>query len=171
MDLKQTGRQKRFPLFDIALLLVLALAVIGAAYWAANRQGAPTVELRYTVRFSDVDNAYSGNLAEGKTLYTSGGDGVGVIGYVEISRAQEKRFDASATLADGDLYRYLTTDSSEKSDVTVTVTVTAEKRDGGYFVGDKRIAAGTAHSWMVNGFYGDGLILTVREAEPSGNEA
>lgn len=163
MDLKRTGGKKRFPLFDIALLLLLTLAVIGAAYWAANRQGAPTVELRCTVRFSDVDNLYSGNLAEGKTLYTEAGDAIGVIRSVEISRAHEKRFDPSAVPADGESYRYQTVDSAEKSDVTVTVTVTAEKRSGGYFVGDRRIAAGTAHSWMVNGFCGDGLILTVQE--------
>ncbi len=166
MDLKQTGGKKRFPLFDIALLLLLALAVIGAAYWAANRQGAPTVELRYTVRFSDVDNLHSGNLAEERTLYAEAGDALGVIRSVEISRAREKWFDPTAVPADGESYRYLTADSAEKSDVTVTVTVTAQKRDGGYFVGDKRIAAGTEHRWMVNGFCGDGLILTVQEAEP-----
>ncbi len=162
LDEKRSKKKRRFPLFDIALLVLLALAICGGIYWATHRAETPTVELTYTVRFSGVDNAYSGTLSAGKTLYTVAGDEMGKIQSASASRALESRFDGSAVTGDeSEQYRYIQTRSTDKSDVVVTVLVTAEARDGGYFVEGRRIAAGMEVSAMVSGYLGTGLILTV----------
>ena len=168
MDLKTEGKKRRFPLFDIALLLLLALVVAAGVYWATSREEQPTEELLCTVRFSGVDNAYSGIFTEGATLYTSTGEVLGEIRKVTTSRALEAYFDAgTAEPGENGLYAYTYTRSGERSDILLTVRVTAEVRDGGYFVGDHRVAAGTALDAMVTGYRGQGLILTLKQEEQS----
>lgn len=169
---KTTKKKRRFPLFDIAVLLLLALTVIGGSYWATHRQSeVPTGEIVYTVRFAGVDNAYSGTLAEGKTLYSTSGIAMGEIEAVSVTRALEKRFDGSVSLAEGEEYRYTEVRSTEKSDVVITVRVTAEVRDGGCFVSGNRIAAGMTVDAMVTGYLGEGQILTVLTAENAEQQA
>ena len=162
MDLKSSGRKWTFTLFDLALVLLLALAAVGGAYWMTHRAETPTEELLCTVRFSGVDNAYSGTFAEGATLYTASGEVIGVIRSATVSRALESSFDAATAEPDmNGLYAYTYTRSGERSDILLTVHVTAEVRNGGYFVGDTRIAAGISMDAMVTGYLGQGLVLTL----------
>ena len=162
MDLKTEGKKRRFPLFDIALLLLLALVVAAGVYWATHRESRPTEELLCTVRFSGVDNAYSGTFTEGATLYTASGEPLGEIRTVTVSRSLEAFFDADTAEPDANgFYAYTYARSGERSDILLTVRVTAEVRDGGYFVGDHRVAAGTTLDAMVIGYQGQGLILTL----------
>ena len=166
MDLKTKEKKRRFPLFDVALLLLLALVIAAGVYWATSREEQPTEELLCTVRFSGVDNAYSGTFTEGATLYASTGEAIGEIRGVTVSRALEAFFDADTAEPDENgLYAYTYTRSGERSDILLTVYVKAEARDGGYFVGDHRIAAGTELDAMVIGYRGQGLILTITQEE------
>lgn len=166
MAVKNEGKlnKKRLPLFDIALLAVLIFGVIGVAYLMTHRAEVPEVELVYTVRIEDVDNAYSGTYVQGGKLYSPSGLVMGEIESVSVARAVDVRFDESVLTEDGE-YRYIETRSAEKSDVTVTVRVTAEVRNNGYFVESNRIAAGMQVETMVAGYFGEGLILTVTPIE------
>ena len=164
MDLKTKEKKRRFPLFDVVLLLLLALVIAAGVYWVTTRDEQPTAELLCTVRFSGVDNAYSGTFTEGETLYTSSGEVLGEIRAVTVSRALEAFFDADTAEPDENgLYAYTYARSGERSDILLTVHVTAEARDGGYFVGDHRVAAGTALDAMVIGYRGQGLVLTLTQ--------
>ena len=171
MDLnRKTERKKRrFPLFDVALLLLLALTVAAGVYWVMHRGETPTAELVCTVRFSGVDNAYSGTFAEGETLYTSSGAVLGEVRAVAVSRTMEAYFDAQDAEPDAaGLYAYTYARSDQKSDVLLTVHITAEMRDGGYFVGSNRIASGVFLDAMVPGYRGQAMVLTLtREEEQS----
>lgn len=170
MDLKTEGKKRRFPLFDLTLLLLLVLAVAAGAYWATHREAVPTEELLCTVRFSGVDNAYSGTFAEGKTLYTASGDAIGEICTVEVTRAMEAFFDGNTAEPDANgLYAYTYARSGDRSDILLTVSVTADARDGGYFVGETRVAAGVTLDAMVTGYHGQGLILSL-SMMPQANE-
>lgn len=164
MDLKKEEKKRRFPLFDIALLLLLLLVIAAGFYWAMNRAEQPTAELLCTVRFSGVDNTYSGTFTEGALLYTSSGECLGEIRTVTVSRALEAFFDGDTAEPDASgLYAYTYARSGERSDILLTVRVTAEARDGGYFVGEHRVAAGTMLDAMVTGYRGQGLILTLAQ--------
>lgn len=156
--------KERISLFDIALVAVLVFAVLCIAYLMTHRTQAPTVELVYTIRIEDVDNTYSGTYAQGGKLYTASGTVMGEIENVSVSRASDLCFDENVLTEDGE-YRYTEERSDEKSDVTVTVRVTAEKRNGGYYVANNRVAAGMRVDTMVAGYFGEGLILTVRTIE------
>lgn len=172
MDLKTEGKKRRFPLFDVALLLLLALAVAAGVYWATHREETPTAELFCTVRFSGVDNAYSGTFTEGATLYASSGEPLGEIRQVAVSRALEAFFDGDTAEPDvNGLYAYTYTRSNERSDILLTVHVTAEARDGGYFVGDHRMAAGSTLDAMVIGYRGQGLILSLAVPTQEGEQS
>ncbi len=167
MAVKTEGKhvnKRRLPLFDIALLTVLIFGVLGIAYLVTHRAEAPTTELVYTIRIEDVDNAYSGTYAQGGKLYSASGLVMGEIESVSVARAVDLRFDESVLTEDGE-HRYIETRSAEKSDVTVTVRVTAEMRGGGYFVGGNRVAAGMCVETMVAGYFGEGTILTVTPIE------
>ncbi len=167
MAVKKEGKRidkRRLPLFDIALLAVLIFGVIGVAYLVTHRAEVPEKELVYTVRIEDVDNAYSGTYVQGGKLYSPSGLVMGEIESVSVARAVDVRFDESVLTEDGE-YRYIETRSAEKSDVTVTVRVTAEVRNNGYFVEGNRIAAGMQVETMVAGYFGEGLILTVTPIE------
>ncbi len=168
MDLnRKTERKKRrFPLFDVALLLLLALAIAGGVYWVAHRGETPTAELVCTLRFSGVDNEYSGMLVEGDMLYASSGEALGEVHAVTVSRAKEAYFDAQDAEPDAaGIYAYTYTRSDQKSDILLTVHMTAEMRDGGYFVGNNRIASGVFLDAMVPGYRGQGLVLTLTREE------
>ena len=156
--------KERISLFDIALAAVLVFAVLCIAYLMTHRAQAPTAELVYTIRIEDVDNAHSGTYAQGGKLYSASGTVMGEIVNVSVSRATELRFDESVLTEDGE-YRYTEERSDEKSDVTVTVRVTAEMRNGGYYVANNRVAAGMRVDTLVAGYFGEGLILTVRQIE------
>lgn len=167
MDMKTDGtkQKKRLPLFDIALLLLLAVAITFGFYWATRHQKVETAEIVYTVRFEDVDDTCGGALAEGKNLYTQHGSPMGEILTAQLSRAYTQTFDSTQSYADGQEYSYASVPVSGKSDVLVTVRVTAEVRNGGYFVGGNRIASGMEVDAMVEGYLGQGTILTVKRAE------
>lgn len=167
MAVKTEGKhttKRRLPMFDIALLTVLIFGVIGVAYVMTHRAEVPTTELVYTVCIEDVDNAYSGTYVQGGKLYSASGLVMGEIESVSVARAVDVRFDESVVTEDGE-YRYIETRSSEKSDVTVTVRVTAEIRGGGYFVDGNRVAAGMHVDTMVSGYFAEGLILSVTPIE------
>ena len=165
------ANKRRLPLFDIALLIVLVFGVIGIAYLLTHRAEVPTTELVYTVRIEDVDNTYCGTYVQGGKLYSPSGIVMGEIESVSVARAVDVRFDESVLTEDGE-HRYIETRSAEKSDVTLTVRVTAEVRGGGYFVRNNRIAAGMQVETMVVGYYDEGVILTVSPVEnQSENEA
>lgn len=168
MDLRESDgtkrNRRRLPLFDVALLLLLIIALIGGLYWATHRTAAPECELTYTIRFAAVENAHSGSFAVGKSLYLwsendSGRTAIGSIVYADVTRAKVYTFDpATAT----EPYRYTQTRSTESSDILITVRVVAQERDGGYFVNGVRIAAGMTLPAMVDGYLGEGRILTVQ---------
>lgn len=170
-ETNRKASKRSLPLFDIALLFLLVLAIVGGVYWVMHRETVPQTELVYTVRLSGVDNTHSGSFAIGKTLYLSGEAGtpasIGGITHVEINRALEKSF-SSDNLQGNPPYSYTQTRSSEKSDLILTVRVSAQKRDGGYFADGVRIAAGTKLSVMVDGYCGVCSVLTVAEAEQQG---
>lgn len=164
MDVKkETKKKRRVTLFDVALLLLVVIAVAAGAYWVTHRAQTPTAELTYTVRFSGVENEYSGLFAEGKMLYTETGVAMGEIAGASVSRAREARFDSGAVYDAEQTYRYTETRSTTESDITITVKVIAEVHDGGYFVNGNRVAAGLRVDAMVTGYLGEGLILTVEE--------
>lgn len=169
MDMRTDGTQKkqkrRLPLFDIALLLLVAVAIAFGFYWATRHQKVTTAEITYTVRFEDVDNAYSGALAEGKSLYTQHGSPMGSILKAALSRASQETFDTTQVYTEGVEYSYSAVTVEGKSDVLITVRVTAEVRNGGYFVNGNRIASGMEVDAMVEGYLGHGTILTVEQAE------
>ena len=162
---------RRLPLFDIALLLLLAVVIAFGLYWATRHQKVTTAEITYTVRFEDVDNEYSGALAEGKSLYTQHGSLMGIILEAKISRALEQTFDSTQAYTEGAEYSYSTVTIQGKSDVLITVKVTAEVRNGGYFVGGNRIASGMEVDAMVEGYLGQGTILTVEQAQTPASAA
>lgn len=165
MDMKTKGKKRRFPLFDIVLLLLLALVVAAGVYWATNREDQPTEDLLCTMRFSGVDNTYSGTFTEGAMLYTASGEPLGEIRSVTVSRSIEAFFDGNAAEPDENgLYAYTYARSGERSDILLTVHVTAEVRDGGYFIGEHRVAAGAMLDAMVFGYRGQGLVLTLVQA-------
>ncbi len=169
MDLRTDGTKKkqkrRLPLFDIALLALLTVAIAFGFYWATRHQEITAVELVYTVRLEDVDNAYSGALAQGKTLYTRDGTPIGSILETEITRAWEEAFDSTLPYAEGTEYAYSKVTIPGKSDVLITVRVKAEAYQGGYFASGNRIASGMEMEVMVEGYLGRGKILTVEPAE------
>ena len=169
MDMRTDGtkQKKKLPLFDIALLLLVAVAVAFGFYWATRHQKVETVEILYTVRFEDVEDAYGGALAEGKSLYTQHGSVMGEILTAKLSRAMAQTFDSTQIYAEGQEYAYTEEPVVGKSDVLITVRVTAEVRNGGYFVGGNRIASGMVVDAMVEGYLGQGTILTVERAENS----
>ena len=172
MDMRTDGtKQKKLPLFDIALLLLLAVAIAFGFYWSSHHQKTETAEIVYTLRFEDVENAYGGALAAGKSLYTHQGALMGRILYAELSQATEEVFDSTQTYGEGQEYAYSAVPVSGKSDVLITVTVVAEVRSGGYFVGGNRIASGMEVDAMVEGYLGQGTILTVEKAETPASAA
>lgn len=157
---KTNKKERKLPLFDIALWTVIVLAVLGGVYVMTHRSQAAATELVYTIRIEDVDNKYSGTFVSGGTLYSESGVAMGKIEEVGVSRATERRFDGNAVTEEGE-YRYIETRSSEKSDVLLTVRVTAEMQNSCYFVGGNRIASGMRVETMVAGYFGEGVILTV----------
>lgn len=172
MDLKTEQKKWRFPLFDFALLLLLVLVVIAGAYWAMHRGKTPTEELVCTVRFSGVENTYSGTFSEGMTIYTASGEALGVIRSAAVSRALEASFDADTAEPDANgVYAYTYTRSDQRSDILLTIQVTAEARDGGYFVGETRVAAGIVLDVMTVGYRGEGSVLTLAHGEVQEGDA
>lgn len=166
MDLRNDGKQtkKKFhlPLFDIALLLLIALAVAAGSYWVSRRGEKESVVVEYTVRFENVDNAYSGALAEAEALFSASGLLMGEVTDSQVTRSVEKTFDLHTSYSEGAEYHYTETASAEKSDVLLTVKVKAVLSDGGYFVEGNRIAAGMSVDAMVAGYIGQGEILRVK---------
>ena len=167
MDMRTDGtkQKKRLPLFDIALLLLLAVAVTFGFYWAARHKTTEAVELIYTVRFLCVEDDYGGAFEEEKTLYTKEGVVIGSILEVAHTRSAEQTFNPVQAYVEGEQYSYDSVPVQGKSDVLLTVRVTAEVRNGGYFVNGIRIASGTELDAMVEGYLGHGAILTVEKAE------
>ena len=166
MDMRTDGKQTkkfRLPLFDIALLLLIAIAVAGASYWVSTRGEVETAVVEYTVRFEQVDNSYSGALAQSKELFSTSGLSMGEVVTSRATRSTEKTFDLHTSYVEGGEYRYNETGSANKSDVLLKVRVTVEVRNGGYFVQSNRIAAGMTVDAMVAGFAGQGEILSVKQ--------
>ena len=166
MDMRTDGKQTkkfRLPLFDIALLLLIAIAVAGASYWVSTRGETETAVVEYTVRFEQVDNSYSGALAQSKELFSASGLSMGEVVTSRVTRSTEKTFDLHTSYVEGGEYRYNETGSANKSDVLLKVRVTVEVRNGGYFVQSNRIAAGMTVDAMVAGFAGQGEILSVKQ--------
>lgn len=164
-DNQQTKKKFRLPLFDIALLLLIAIAVAAGSYWVTQRGETETAVVEYTIRFEQVDNLYSGALAEAKELFSASGLSMGDVKSARVSRSVEKSFDLHTSYVEGGDYHYSETDSELASDVVLTVRVTAKLQNGGYFVENNRIAAGMTVEAMVAGFAGHGEILTVSVVE------
>ncbi len=167
-DSKQTKKKFRLPLFDIALLLLIAIAVAAVSYWVTTRGETEMAVVEYTIRFEQVDNNYSGALAEAKELFSDSGIIIGEVISSQVSRSVEKSFDLHTSYVEDGEYHYAETGSATESDVVLTVRVTVKLQNGGYFVEGNRIAAGMTVEAMVAGFSGEGEILTVaRIAEPT----
>ncbi|MBQ3935352.1 MAG: DUF4330 family protein [Clostridia bacterium] len=164
--MRQTQKKEnKFPVFDLVLILVIALAVAGGVFWVVSRQNIRKTEIVYTVRFSNVSNEYGGRLAEGKTLYLITGEPAGVISDTTVTRSTVRTFDGASS-ADADVsYTYTETKSDEFSDILATVRVTADEKTGGFFVGAQRIAGGVRVRMMTGGFASEGEILTVLKEE------
>ena len=159
-------KENKFPVFDLVLILVIALAVAGGVFWVTTRQNVQKVDIVYTVRFENVSNEYGGRIAEGKTVYTAAGNEIGVVQSVEVSRSVRRTFDGTVSEERSEPYSYSESVSEEYSNVTATVRVTADEKAGGFFLGDQRIAGGMTVRVMIGGFAADGAILTVeKEAE------
>ncbi len=161
-------KEKKFPVFDLVLILLVALAIAGGVFWVMNRQQVRSQEIVYTVRFEQIGNDYTGLFAEGKTLYATDGTPIGTITAVTVSRSVTKTFDR--TPSEGRTqYAYKEVRSQDSSDLLVTARVTSESKSGGYFVGSLRLAAGLPIRVMVGGFEAEGtvLALTPQEEEAS----
>lgn len=158
-------KENRFPIFDLVLILLIALAVAGGVFWIRQRQNVQKVDVTYTFRMDAVSNDYSGYFAADKTVYSEAGVVLGTISDASVTRAVIRSFDATPASEPDHIYTYSESRSTEKSDVILTVTVTAEKKSGGYFADSVRIAAGNTISVRISGGYiGTGEILTVKEA-------
>ncbi len=164
-DNQQTKKKSRLPLFDIALLLLIAIAVAAGSYWVTQRGETETAVVQYTIRFEQVDNTYSGALAEAKELFSASGLSMGAVKSAKVSRSIEKSFDLHTSYVEGGDYHYAETGSALESDVVLTVRVTVKLQNGGYFVEGNRIAAGMTVEAMVAGYAGRGEILTVSVVE------
>ena len=92
-DNQQTKKKFRLPLFDIALLLLLAIAVAGGSYWVSRRGDKETVTVQYTIRFENVDNAYSGAVTQAEELFSVSGTRMGEVKSARVTRSVEKTFD------------------------------------------------------------------------------
>ncbi|MBP5230608.1 MAG: DUF4330 domain-containing protein [Clostridia bacterium] len=161
--MRQTQKKEnKFPVFDLVLILVIALAIAGGVFWVTSRRGVRQTEVVYTVRFSNVDNAYAGRFAEEKTLYLwPSGSPAGVISSATVTRSTERTLDRTPLGEPGETRTYTETKSETNSDILVTVRLTAEASAGGYFIGKERIAAGMEIGFMTGGFAADGEILTL----------
>ena len=173
MDMRTDGKQAkkfRLPLFDIALLLLIAIAVAGASYWVSTRGKTETAVVEYTIRFEQVDNSYSGALAEAKELFSASGLSMGEVLTSRVTRSTEKTFDLHTSYVEGGEYHYSESGSPNKSDVLLKVRVTVNLEHGGYFVENNRIAAGMTVDAMVAGFVGQGEILSVKQIAGASRE-
>ena len=104
MDMRTDGKQTkkfRLPLFDIALLLLIAIAVAGASYWVSTRGDTETAVVEYTVRFEQVDNSYSGALAQAKELFSTSGLSMGEVVTSRVTRSTEQTFDLHTSYVEG----------------------------------------------------------------------
>ncbi len=160
-DNQQTKKKFRLPLFDIALLLLLAIAVAGGSYWVSRRGDKETVTVQYTIRFENVDNAYSGAVTQAEELFSVSGTRMGEVKSARVTRSVEKTFDLHTSYEESGEYFYTETPSEDHSDVCLIVSVEAELIGGGYFVNGNRIAAGMTVDAMVVGYTGQGEILSV----------
>lgn len=157
--------KKKFPVFDLVLILFVALAIAGGVFWVMNRQKVQKQDVRYTIRFEQVSNEYTGLFAEGKTVYSAeSGDAIGVITAVTVSRSVDKTFDRTPSAERGQ-FAYRETRSLNASDLLVTVSVTADSKSGAYFIGNLRLAAGVSLRTIVNGYETEGIILSLEKVE------
>lgn len=164
-DNQQTKKKFRLPLFDIALLLLIAIAVAAGSYWVTQRDDRETVTVQYAIRFENVDNTYSGAVAEAKELFSASGTLMGEVVSARVARSVEKTFDLHTAYEESGEYHYTETPSESHSDVYLIVTAEAELINGGYFLHGNRIAAGMTVDAMVVGYTGQGEILSVAVAE------
>lgn len=164
-DNQQTKKKLRLPLFDIALLLLIAIAVAAGSYWVTQRDDRETVTVQYAIRFENVENTYSGAIAEAKELFSVSGTLMGEVASVRVTRSVEKTFDLHTPYEENGEYRYTETPSESHSDIYLIVTAEAELIGNGYFLHGNRIAAGMTVDAMVVGYTGQGEILSVVVAE------
>ena len=157
-------KEKKFPVFDLVLILLVALAIAGGVFWVMNRQQVREQDVVYTVRFEGIGNDYTGLFTEGKTVYSTEGVSVGTITAVTVSRSVTRTFDRTPTVDRGQ-YAYREIRSQDNSDLLVTVRVKAEGKSGGYFIGNLRLAAGITLRAVVGGFEAEGTILALTPQE------
>ena len=159
--------EKKFPVFDLVLILLVALAIAGGVLWVTSRKNVNNAEITYTVRFSNVNNEYSGKFEEGKQLYTSSGTCIGTIQAVSVTRSTARSFDRTPSPDLNGSYSYSETPLEEFSDVVATVRATADELPGGYFFSSERIAAGMTFRITIGDFAADGEILTLQKEASS----
>ncbi len=148
-------------LFDV----IIALLVIGAAgaaiYFGVRPEEESTVLIEYTVVFDSVKNEIAGNVMPKETFLSENGDNMGVITYSVVDDKIIRVFDKTS---ESD-YSYKENVSDEFKTVKAYVTVSANYRNGSYYVGENAIRVGEQVTLRLNDFYGVAHItdVTVKE--------
>lgn len=155
------NQKRKFPLFDLLLLLVIAAGIAGGVFWFNRRRSESKAEIQYSVTFPEVESAYAGSFTIGKEVFGEDGLRLGSIVRSIGTASVIRTFDRTPKEEGAYLYRQSRSDALR--DVTLTVTVTAERRSDGYYVGETQIAAGLELSMMLNGYAGTCLITSVSE--------
>ena len=155
------NKKKRVPVFDLVLLLLLAAGIAAGALWLNRSSAQNTVELQYTVTFSEVESAYAGCFSEGKTVYGTDGTPMGTVVGSYGAASVIRTFDR--TPKEEGTYSYRQSRSETLRDVTVVITVQAEKKPDGYYIGETQIAAGFSVRLMVGGYMGEASVKLADE--------
>lgn len=158
---KTMNKKKRVSVFDLVLLVLIAAGIAAGVFWFDRRTSQNTVELEYTVTFSEVEIAYAGCFSEGKGLYDREGVSMGTVVSSYGTASLIRTFDP--TPKEEGAYSYRQSRSETLRDVTVTITVSAEKKPDGYYVGDTQIAAGLTLDLMTGGYAGSASVKQVSE--------
>lgn len=154
-------KKKRVPVFDLVLLILLAAGIAAGVFWFNRKQTQNTVEVQYTVTFCEVENSYAGCFSKGKDLYSEDGVSMGTVSASYGAASVIRAFDR--TPKDEGTYTYRQSRSENLRDVTVVITVSAEKKGDGYYVGKTQIAAGLSMKLMVGGYVGEADVKLVEE--------
>ena len=142
-DNQQTKKKVRLPLFDIALLLLIAIAVAAGSYWVTQRDDRETVTVQYAIRFENVENTYSGAIAEAKELFSVSGTLMGEVASARVTRSVEKTFDLHTPYQENGEYRYTET-SSERASSEGSTAMASACDDRSHIDGPASAAAATA---------------------------
>jgi len=158
---KSGGRKFNFidVLIILAVLLIAAIIIsfISPMSWFGGLFASPTETIQYTVEFSGVDREFISNIADNDTVVDSVSKFIlGNVTAVD-SNTNYRALQYNETTGTGSFAIY-----QDKYNILVTVTTTAEYREGeGYFVSDRRIAVGEKLSLRFPNFVGEGYCVGI----------